>query len=88
MPQQRGGQGQLNPPTDPPPVAMEQREPSPHGGGVMKRKAPEPPALAYRGLDRCDLCAAALAPRERLAGLCVTYRDAYTSTSEPHRVFP
>jgi hypothetical protein len=56
-------------------------------GEVMTPDAPEPPALVYH-LERCDGCGAALAPRERLAGLCVTCRDAYSPTSEPRHVSP
>jgi hypothetical protein len=57
-------------------------------GDTMNLDHLESPEPVYRGLDRCDVCGAALAPRERLAGLCVTCRDAYTPTSEPHRVLP
>ena len=32
------------------------------------------PKLVYRGLDRCDLYGAALAPGEQLAGICAVCR--------------
>ena len=40
---------------------------------MMKTEA-ESPVLVYRGLDRCDLYGAALAPGEQLAGICAACR--------------
>ena len=51
-------------------------------GGAMTQPEPDAPEILYRGLDRCDQCGGPLAPREQLAGLCVTGRDAYAPTNE------
>jgi CRISPR/Cas system-associated protein Cas10 (large subunit of type III CRISPR-Cas system) len=54
----------------------------------MTQTPPETPLPVYRGLDRCDLCGEALAPRERLGGLCPVCRDASSPTSKPHHISP
>ena len=40
----------------------------------MTPEAPDPPALVYRGLDRCDVCGGPLAKGEALAGICKACR--------------
>jgi hypothetical protein len=61
--------------------------PTDQTGGFRLLLLPSPPPLAFRGVDRCDACGAALAAGDTAAGLCQPCRQPHIEET-PVRVRP